>query len=149
MKKYEKYMLEALKEARKAYLLNEVPVGCIIVLDDKIIARAHNKREGKQNTIAHAEVLAIQKANKKLNSWRLEECDMYVTLEPCLMCIGAIIQARIKHLYYGASDQKAGALGGSFDVLENTFNHQVLVTKDILKTESELLLKEFFKNLRK
>lgn len=142
-------MLEALKEARKAYLLNEVPVGCIIVLDDKIIARAHNKKEGTQNTVAHAEVLAIQKANKKLNSWRLEECDMYVTLEPCLMCVGAIIQARIKHLYYSASDSKSGALGGNFNVLENKFNHQILVTKDILKKDSELLLKDFFKKLRK
>lgn len=149
MKKHEKFMQEALKEAKKAKLLNEVPVGCVIVLDNKIIARAHNLREDKQSTLAHAELLAIQKANKKLNSWRLEDCDLYVTLEPCLMCVGAIIQARIRHLYYGATDKKSGALGGNIDILTNKFNHQLLVTKKILEEESKSLLKDFFKELRK
>lgn len=149
MKKHEKYMLEALKEAKKAYLLDEVPIGCVIVKDNKIIARAHNKRENKEITLAHAELLAIEKANKKLNSWRLEDCDLYVTLEPCMMCVGAIIQARIKHVYFGATDNKSGALGGSFNVLKNKFNHKLLVTKNVLKEESEIIIKDFFKQLRK
>lgn len=149
MKKHEKFMNEALKEAKKAYLINEVPVGCVIVFDDKIIARAHNKREINGSTLAHAEILAITKANKKLSSWRLEDCDLYVTLEPCLMCMGAIIQARMKNVYFGANDPKSGALGGSFNVLENNFNHQLEVNKGILKEESKELLKEFFKKLRK
>lgn len=149
MEKHKQYMKEALKEAKKAYLLNEVPVGCVIVLNNKIIARAHNQREGQQSTLAHAELLAIQKANKKLNSWRLEDCDLYVTLEPCLMCVGAIIQARIKHVYFGASDKKSGALGGNLNILTESFNHQIAVTKKVLEEESKRLLKDFFKELRK
>lgn len=148
MKKHKKFMQEALKEAKKAYLLNEVPVGCIIVLNNEIIATGYNKREQNQSTLAHAELLAIKKANNKLGSWRLDDCDLYVTLEPCAMCVGAIIQSRIRHVYYGATDPKGGALGGSFNILNNKFNHQLLVTKDLLKDESKKLLKEFFKTLR-
>lgn len=142
-------MKEALKEAEKAYLLDEVPVGCVIVYNDEIIARAHNKRKKTNNTLAHAEMLAIEKANKKIGSWRLEDCDIYVTLEPCLMCTGAIIQARMRHVYFGAEDEKSGALGGNFNVLNNKFNHQLLVTKNILEEDSKNMLKEFFKKLRK
>lgn len=149
MKKHESFMKEALKEAEKAYLLDEVPVGCVIVYNDEIIARAHNKRKKTNNTLAHAEMLAIEKANKKIGSWRLEDCDIYVTLEPCLMCTGAIIQARMRHVYFGAEDEKSGALGGNFNVLNNKFNHQLLVTKNILEEDSKNMLKEFFKKLRK
>ena len=105
----EKYMKEALKQAQKAYDINEVPVGAIIVKDDKIIARAYNLKETKQDTTKHAEIIAIQKASKKLNAWRLTDCEMYVTLEPCSMCAGAIIQARIKKVYIGTMDSKTGA----------------------------------------
>lgn len=149
MEKHEFFMQQALKEAKKASSANEVPVGCVIVCDNKIIAKAYNKREKTNRTIAHAEILAIEKANKKIGSWRLENCDIYITLEPCSMCVGAIIQARLRHVYYGASDIKSGALGGNFNMLDNTFNHQLLVTKDILKEDSQMMLKTFFKNLRK
>ncbi len=144
----EKYMKEALKEALKAKKINEVPVGCVIVKDNKIIARAHNKRETSQNTIAHAEILAIQKANKKLQSWRLVDCDIYVTLEPCSMCSGAIIQSRIKNLYFGAYDYKTGAAGSVLNLFEYNFNHKVNVTSSILKQECEYELQSFFKSLR-
>ena len=108
MEKYIKYMKEALKEAKKAELIDEVPIGCVIVKDDKIIARGHNQRETNQSPIGHAEIIAINKASKKLKSWRLEGCDIYVTLEPCIMCSGAIIQSRISKVYYGAFDPKGG-----------------------------------------
>lgn len=149
MTKHESFMQEALKEAKKAFLKKEVPVGCIIVLNDKIIARAHNQRETLNSTLAHAELIAIEKANKSINSWRLEDCEIYVTLEPCAMCAGAIIQARIKHLYFGATDNKSGAFGGSFQILDNEFNHQLKVTKGISEEESKEMLKSFFKELRK
>lgn len=148
-KKNERFMLEALKEAKKAYKKNEVPVGCVIVYKDEIIARAHNLREKSNKTLAHAELLAIEKANKKIGSWRLENCDIYVTLEPCTMCAGAIIQARIKHLYFGAKDEKSGAFGGVFHLTDHNFNHVLGVTKGILEEESVSLLKSFFKQLRK
>ena len=143
-------MKEALKEAKKAYKKLEVPVGCVIVKDGKIIARAHNLKETKYDTTKHAEILAIQKASKKLESWRLIDCDMYVTLEPCPMCAGAIIQSRIKNLYYGASDEKTGAVGSVLNLMEDfKFNHIVNVEKGILKNDCENLLKDFFRELRK
>ena len=144
------FMKEALKEAKKAFKKLEVPVGCVIVKDGKIIARAHNLKETKYDTTKHAEILAIQKASKKLESWRLIDCDMYVTLEPCPMCAGAIIQSRIKNLYYGASDEKTGAVGSVLNLMEDfKFNHIVNVEKGILKNDCENLLKDFFRELRK
>ncbi len=142
-------MLEALKEAKKAYEKNEVPVGCVIVKDGKIIARGHNLKEIKCDTTKHAEIIAIQKASKKLKSWRLIDCDMYVTLEPCSMCTGAIIQSRISKLYFGAFDLKTGAVGSVLNLLEDyKFNHQVEFQGGILKNECENILKQFFKELR-
>ena len=146
----EKFMKEALKEAKKAYDKLEVPVGAVIVKDGKIIARAHNLKETKFDTTRHAEILAIQKASKKLNSWRLLDCEMYVTLEPCSMCAGALINSRIKKVQIGASDEKTGAVGSVLNLLDDyTFNHKVEYEKGILQDECEELLKDFFKNLRK
>ena len=145
----EKFMKEALKEAKKAYEKLEIPVGCVIVKDNKIIARAHNLKETKFDTTKHAEIIAIQKASKKLKSWRLNECEMYVTLEPCSMCAGAIINSRIKKLYYGAKDEKTGAVGSVFNLLKDyKFNHDVEIESGILENECRNILKEFFKNLR-
>lgn len=141
-------MKQALQEAQKAFDLNEVPVGCVIVKDNEIIAKAYNKRETTQNTIAHAEILAIQEVCNKLNSWRLDECSIYVTLEPCSMCSGAIIQARIKNLFFGAFDQKTGAAGSVYNLFDIKFNHTVNVTSSILKEECENILKKFFVELR-
>ena len=150
MEQKEYYMKQALKEAEKAYKKLEVPVGAVIVKDGKIIARAHNLKETKFDTTKHAEILAIQKASKKLNSWRLIDCEMYVTLEPCSMCAGALINSRIKKVYIGASDQKTGAVGSVFNLLEDyTFNHKVEYEKGILQDECESILKEFFRELRK
>ena len=146
----EYYMKQALKEAEKAYKKLEVPVGAIIVKDEKIIARAYNQKESKTDTTKHAEILAIQKASKKLNSWRLIDCEMYVTLEPCTMCAGAIINSRIKKVYIGAMDEKTGAVGSVFNLFEDyKFNHKPEVEKGILKEDCESLLKQFFKELRK
>ena len=146
----ELFMKEALKEAKKAYDKLEVPVGCVIVKDNKIIARGHNLKETKFDTTKHAEIIAIQKASKKLKSWRLLDCDMYVTLEPCSMCAGAIINSRIKNLYIGALDEKTGAAGSVLNLFEDyTFNHKVIVEKEILKQDCEKILKDFFKELRK
>lgn len=145
----EKFMEEALKEAFKAYKKEEVPVGAIIVKDGKIIARAHNLKESKNDTTNHAEILAIQKASKKLNSWRLIDCEMYVTLEPCSMCAGAIINSRVSKLYIGTMDKKTGACGSVLNLLEDyKFNHIVQVEKYILKDKCEKILKDFFKYLR-
>ena len=145
----EKYMLEALKEAKKAYLKKEVPVGAIIVKDGLIISRGHNLKETKQNSIEHAEIVAINKACKKLKSWRLIDCEMYVTLVPCVMCAGAIINSRIKKLYIGTMDMKTGACGSKLDLLNDyKFNHNVEVEKGILNKECEYILKDFFKKLR-
>lgn len=145
----ERFMKEALKEAKKAYDKLEVPVGAVIVKDGKIIARAHNLKETKYDTTKHAEILAIQKASKKLNSWRLIDCEMYVTLEPCSMCAGALINSRIKKVYIGASDQKTGAVGSVYNLLEDyTFNHKVKYEKGVLQDECESILKEFFRKLR-
>ena len=146
----EKFMKEALKEAKKAYNKLEVPVGAVIVKDGQIIARAHNLKESKKDTTKHAEILAIQKASKKLDSWRLLDCEMYVTLEPCTMCAGAIIQARVGKLYIGTMDYKTGACGSVLNVLEDyPFNHKVEYKTGILKEECENILQEFFKELRK
>ena len=150
MENKEKFMKEALKEAKKAYDKLEVPVGAVIVKDGKIIARAHNLKETKYDTTKHAEILAIQKASKKLKTWRLLDCEMYVTLEPCSMCAGALINSRIKKLYIGTMDEKTGAAGSVLNLFEDyTFNHKVEVEKGIMKEESESLLKDFFKTLRK
>ena len=146
----EKFMKQALKEAQKAYDKLEIPVGAVIVKDGKIIARAHNIKELKNDTTKHAEIIAIQKASKKLGAWRLNDCEMYVTLEPCPMCAGAIIQARIKKLYIGTMDEKTGACGSVLNLLEDyKFNHQVEVETGLLNKECEKILKDFFKDLRK
>ena len=146
----EKYMKEALKEEKKAYNKLEIPVGAIIIKDGKIIARAHNIKEEKKDTTKHAEIIAIQKASKKLDSWRLNDCEMYVTLEPCSMCAGAIIQSRIKKVYIGTMDKKTGACGSVLNLLQDyKFNHMVEVEKEICKDECEKILKDFFKELRK
>ncbi len=146
----EKFMKEALKEAKKAYEKLEIPVGAVIVKEGKIIARAHNLKESKHDTTKHAEILAIQKASKKLESWRLIDCDMYVTLEPCSMCAGALINARIRKLYIGTLDEKTGACGSVLNLFEDyKFNHKVEVEKGIMQKECEEILKNFFKDLRK
>ena len=144
-----KNMKQALIEARKAYEKEEIPVGAIIVRDNKIIAKAHNIKEEKNDTTKHAEIIAIQKASKKLGSWRLIDCEMYVTLEPCAMCAGALIQSRIKKVYIGTMDLKTGACGSVLNLLEDyTFNHKVEIEKGIMQQECEKILKDFFKMLR-
>jgi len=146
----EKFMKSALKEAQKAYDKLEVPVGCVIVKDGKIIARAHNQKETKNDTTKHAELLAIQKASKKLGSWRLIDCEMYVTLEPCSMCAGAIINSRIKKIFIGTKDEKTGACGSVLNLLKDyKFNHTVELEIGLMKNECETILKDFFKELRK
>ncbi len=145
----EKYMQEAIKEAKKAAAKLEVPVGCVIVKDGKIIARAHNQKESKLDTTKHAEILAIQKASKKLSAWRLLDCEMYVTLEPCSMCAGAMIQSRIKKVYIGTMDAKTGACGSVLNLLQDyPFNHKIEIETGILGQECEQILKQFFKELR-
>lgn len=145
----EKYMKQAIKQAEKAYENLEVPVGAVIVKDNKIIARAYNQKESKNDTTNHAEILAIKKASKKLNSWRLLDCEMYVTLEPCSMCAGALIQSRIKKIYIGAMDKKTGACGSVLNLLEDyKFNHKVEVETGVMQNECENILKVFFKKLR-
>lgn len=146
----EKFMKEALKQAKKAYDKLEVPVGAVIVKDGKIIARAYNQKETKNDTTNHAEILAIKKASQKLGSWRLLDCDMYVTLEPCSMCAGALIQSRIRKVYIGAPDPKTGACGSVLNLLNDyKFNHKVETEIGILQKDCEDLLKDFFKELRK
>ena len=149
MQEQEMFMKEALKEAKKAYDKEEIPVGAIIVKNNKIIARAYNKKEEKIDTTKHAEILAIQKASKKLKSWRLTDCDMYVTLEPCSMCAGALIQSRIRKVFIGTMDPKTGACGSVLNLLEDyKFNHKVQIESGIMEKECESILKEFFKYLR-
>ena len=146
----EYYMNIALNEAKKAYNELEVPVGAIIVKNGKIIAKAYNEKEKKHDTTKHAEILAIQKASKKLKNWRLYDCDMYVTLEPCSMCTGALIQARLRKVYIGAMDEKTGSCGSVLNLLEDyKFNHKVDIEYGVCKKECENILKDFFKNLRK
>ncbi|MCR5461837.1 MAG: nucleoside deaminase [bacterium] len=141
-------MKMAINEAIKAFNKNEIPVGCVIVKNDLVVAKAHNLREINNLVTSHAEILAITKANKKLNSWRLDDCDIYVTLEPCSMCSGAIIQSRIKNLYFGAYDKKAGACGSVLNLFSYPFNHKVNVVGGILEEECKKLLQDFFKTLR-
>lgn len=146
----EKWMKEAIKQAKKAAQKDEVPIGCVIVKDDQIIARAYNKREMKQCSTAHAEILAIEKACKKLGSWRLEDCDLYVTIEPCPMCSGAIIQSRIRNVIFGAYDPKGGCMGSNMNINDvRGFNHYPDIEGGILQDECSRLLKEFFKAKRK
>ena len=146
----ETFMKEALKEAKKAYKKDEVPVGAIIVKNGEIIAKAYNIKETKTDTTCHAEILAIKKASKKLNAWRLENCEMYVTLEPCPMCAGALIQSRIKKVHIGTMDYKTGACGSVLNLLEDyKFNHKVECETGIMKEQCEKILQDFFKELRK
>lgn len=143
-------MKEAIKQAKKAYKIEETPIGCIIVYKDKIIARAYNQRNKKKCVLDHAELLAIRKANKVIKDWRLEECTMYVTLEPCQMCAGAIVQARISRLVIGSSNFKAGCAGSILNLLQiKQFNHQVEIKNGVLEEECTKLLTTFFKELRK
>ncbi len=145
-----KYMLLALEEAKKAYNMNEVPIGAVIVRDDQIIAQAFNRRNTDKNTLAHAEIMAIDQASKVVGDWRLDDCTMYITLEPCPMCAGAIVQARIPRVVMAANNKKAGCAGSIINLLEeDRFNHQVDVTRFVLEEESSQLLKNFFlKKLR-
>ena len=143
-----KYMYEALNEAKKAYKKLEVPVGAVLVKDGNIIARAHNLRETKENSISHAEILCIQKACDKLKSWRLENVEMYVTLEPCPMCAGALIQSRLKKVYIGAKDLKNGAVGSVTNLLENNFTHKVEYEYLNEAEECSTIIKDFFKEQR-
>ncbi len=144
-----KYMKEAIKEAKKAAKIGEVPIGCVIVYEDKVIARGYNKRNTKKTTLAHAELLAIQKASKKLGDWRLEDCTMYVTLEPCQMCAGAIIQARMKEVVVGAMNPKAGCAGSVLNILQmQEFNHQAELITGVMEEECKMVLQDFFKELR-
>ena len=145
----EKYMREALKQAKKAYALGEVPIGCVIVHQGKIIGRGYNRRNTDKNTLAHAEITAINKASKKIGDWRLEECTLYVTLEPCQMCAGAIVQARIPQVVMGCMNPKAGCGGSILNLLDMPeFNHQVAVTRGVLEEECSAMLKTFFTELR-
>lgn len=145
----EKYMREALKQANKAYLLGEVPIGCVIVYQDKIIGRGYNKRNTNKTTLAHAELTAISKASKNMGDWRLEDCTIYITLEPCQMCSGAIVQARIKRAVIGTMNPKAGCGGSILNLLQmEEFNHQVELTTGVLRNECTQVLQAFFKELR-
>lgn len=143
-------MFVALQEAKRAFVKNEVPVGCIIVYDGRIVGRGYNRREKYQCCLEHAELNAIKEASKKLNSWILEDCTMYVTLEPCAMCAGAILQSRIKRLVYAAPEPKHGAIESRINLLnpENGFNHQIEVSSGLMAEESATLLREFFQKLR-
>lgn len=145
----ERYMKEAIKQAKKAYALDEVPIGCVIVQDNKIIARGYNRRNTDKNALAHAEISAIKKASKKIGDWRLEDCTMYVTLEPCQMCAGAIVQSRMKKVVIGAMNPKAGCAGSIINILQmKQFNHQVEMENGILEKECADMLSTFFKELR-
>lgn len=145
----EKYMREALKQARRASRLGEVPIGCVIVYEDTIIARGYNRRNTDKNTLSHAEITAISRASRKLGDWRLEGCTIYITLEPCQMCSGAIIQSRITRVVMGCMNPKAGCGGSILNLLEMPqFNHQAEVTRGVLEEECSLMLKNFFKELR-
>ena len=140
-----KFMKLALQQAKKAAIIGEVPVGAVIVKDNIVIAKAYNLRQKKKSVLGHAEILAIEKASKKLNSWILEDCTIYVTVEPCIMCTGTIIQSRIKRVVYGTNEPKFGALGSIVDISQiSDFNHHIEVTKGILQDECSLMMKTFF-----
>ncbi|MCQ2540165.1 MAG: tRNA adenosine(34) deaminase TadA [Acetatifactor sp.] len=146
----EKYMKEALKLAKKAYDLGEVPIGCVIVYEGKIIGRGYNRRKTDKNTLSHAEITAINRASKRMGDWRLEGCTLYVTLEPCQMCAGAIVQARIPEVVMGCMNPKAGCAGSILNLLEMPeFNHQVSVTRGVCEEECSEMLTTFFTELRK
>ena len=150
MNKNEIYMLEALKEAELAKLEDEVPIGCVIVKDDQIIARSHNQRDKTNNPLGHAETLAIKKASEVLGDWQLVDCDLYVTIEPCIMCGGAIIQSRIRKVIYGAPDLKGGAFGSSINILNaDNINHRPEVISDVLEEQCSTIIKDYFKSKRK
>jgi tRNA(adenine34) deaminase len=149
MTKDEEFMLLAIEEAKKALEKAEVPVGCVIVRNGEVVAKSHNQKESSQNVLAHAEIIAINQACQTLNSWRLDDCDIYVTLEPCLMCIGAIASARFKRLVYGPRDGKYESLDKILQEYLKNFNHQVEVVPHVLEKESDQLLKDFFQYLRK
>ena len=142
------YMGEAYAEAEKAYEKNEIPVGCVIVWDKQIVARAHNTRETGKNALCHAELSAINAACEALKGWRLHKADLFVTLEPCVMCAGACINARINRVYYGAKDERYGAFGGFIDLKEQKFNHMPVIKGGVMEDECAELLQRFFKNLR-
>lgn len=145
----EKYMKAAITQAKKAAALNEVPIGCVIVQDGKIIARGYNRRNTDKNTLAHAELAAIRKASKKTGDWRLEDCTMYVTLEPCQMCAGAIVQSRLKRVVIATMNPKAGCAGSVLNLLQmEAFNHQVEITRGVREEECAALLSDFFRKLR-
>ena len=146
---HEKYMRATLKEAQKAYDLGDSPIGCVIVKDSRIIARAHNLRQTKQDATLHAEMVCISKACRKLSAWHLFDCDLYVTLEPCYMCASAIIQSHIRHVYFGAYDPKGGAAYSKSRLFDLPHNHHVECTGGILEEESSAILKDFFHRLRK
>ncbi len=144
------YMSIAIEEGKKAYSKGEVPIGAVLVIDGEVVSKAHNLREITQKTTSHAEIIAIEKANESVGFWRLENATLYVTTEPCVMCAGAILQARIKRLVYGTKDEKAGCVGSLYNLLDdNRFNHQVEIEEGVLKEECQKLLKDFFKDLRK
>lgn len=146
----EKFMHLAIVEAKKAEAMGEVPIGAVIVYNGEVIGTGHNRRESTQTTLSHAELIAIDEANKQLNSWRLEDCTIYVTLEPCPMCAGALVQSRMKRVVYGAKDYKAGCVGTLMNlVTEERFNHQIEWTSGVLEEECSSLLTDFFKRLRK
>lgn len=145
----EKYMRAAIREAKKAYALDEVPIGCVIVQNNKIIARGYNRRNTDKNTLAHAEIAAIKKASKKTGDWRLEDCTMYVTLEPCQMCAGAIVQSRLGKVVIGSMNPKAGCAGSVINLLQmKEFNHQVEMVTGVLEEECSTMLSTFFQELR-
>ena len=145
----EKYMKEAIRQARKAYAIGEVPIGCVIVYKDKIIGRGYNRRMADKNTLSHAELIAIRKASRKMGDWRLEECTMYVTLEPCQMCSGAIVQSRMSRVVVGCMNPKAGCTGSILNLLQmKEFNHQAELTTGVLEEECSQMMKDFFKELR-
>ena len=149
MSEDEKFMKEALRQAKKAYAMEETPIGCVLVHEGKIIARGYNKRNKKKNTLAHAEIIVIDKASRVLGDWRLEECTMYVTLEPCPMCAGAIVQARIPKVVIGSMNPKAGCAGSVLNLLDMPgFNHRVKVERGILEEPCSRLMSGFFKELR-
>ena len=144
-----KYMKEAIRQAKKAYAIGEVPIGCVIVRDGKIISRGYNRRTIDKNTLAHAELAAIKKASKKLDDWRLEGCTMYVTLEPCQMCAGALVQSRIARVVVGCMNPKAGCAGSILNLLQMPeFNHQVELETGVLEEECSQMMKDFFRELR-
>ena len=146
---HEKYMKDAIRQAKKAAALGEVPIGCVIVHDGQVIGRGYNRRNTDKSTLAHAEITAIKRASKKLGDWRLEDCTLYVTLEPCQMCAGAIVQARIPEVMIGCMNPKAGCAGSVLNLLEvEGFNHKVKITKGILQEECSSMLSEFFRELR-